>query len=192
MAQSAQSAVLEDDLSDSDRPLLEALHSRKKDRLARENIDEGIARLQGIPRSHGRRYFGTVKPLKVPPQGSISLEAPRPSTRGRRKAGRPPRAKGIPVATNDAPQWHLVKPSYSNVKPRVQESDLDISAASFVDTPSCKPRIWASVRRPILPVLFVTDWQPTGSNRIVSNPACDFQARRWRVLGELRYPMSDS
>lgn len=93
MARPCQSIVVKQDDSDSDQPLFK---SRQKNQLASkpDGLDEGIARLDAIrKRAQGRRHFGNVHLPEGPSQHTIPHEVPRPSTRGRRKSGRPGRVK---------------------------------------------------------------------------------------------------
>jgi hypothetical protein len=90
-------SVLEDS-SDSDHPLSQIFPSQKTNTLAskRDDLDADIARLQDTrkPRVRGRRWHGD-QILEVSGKNTIhtSDEVPRASTRGRKRAGRPPRGK---------------------------------------------------------------------------------------------------
>jgi len=56
-----------------------------------------------------------------------------------------------PADPNDTTVWHPVKPPPDKSKRSAGEPDLNTTAAIFVDT---KPRIWAKVRQPFLPIRF--------------------------------------
>jgi hypothetical protein len=94
----ATRSPVEDD-SDSDRPLSEIFQSRKKGPLIAskpDKLDQEIALLQHIrkPRSSGRRWFRGQSPeVSDKKNNHIPDGVSRPSTRGRKKAGRPPRVK---------------------------------------------------------------------------------------------------